>query len=117
MTDKEIRCPCGHREYMEEHHCAHTNCGECCPMSLLETIECQEAVIDKQTVELEAMRGAANSYKMHYENAKAEAVKEFAERLKKKETTAISCKRFEGVVSTDDIDNLVKEFTEGKADE
>ena len=48
-------------------------------------------------------------------DAKAEAVKEFAERLKKKETTAISCRRFEGVISTDDIDNLVKEFTEGES--
>lgn len=46
----------------------------------------------------------------------AEAVKEFAERLKQKKTTAISCNRFEGVVSTDDIDNLVKEFTEGGND-
>lgn len=32
------------------------------------------------SVELDAMRGAANSYKMHYENA----IKEFAQRLKKK---------------------------------
>ena len=45
--------------------------------------------------------------------SRAEAVKEFAKSLKKKETTAIRCNRFEGVISTDDIDNLVKEFTEG----
>ena len=50
---------------------------------------------------------------------KAEAVKEFAERLKKK---AEGC--FYDLANLDDfmcavtdIDNLVKEFTEGKADE
>ena len=33
-------------------------------------------------VELTAMRSAANSYKSHYENAKSEAIKEFAEKIK-----------------------------------
>lgn len=32
--------------------------------------------------ELRAMRGAANSLKMHLQTARAEAIKEFAERLK-----------------------------------
>lgn len=31
--------------------------------------------VEKLTIELEAMRGAANSYKMHYDNAKQEAAK------------------------------------------
>ena len=36
--------------------------------------------VERLTVELEAMRGAANSYKMHYENAKTEIAREiFAE--------------------------------------
>ena len=47
-----------------------------------------------------------------YDFTRAEAIKEFAERLKEKERTAINCHRFEGVISTDDIDNLVKEMTE-----
>lgn len=41
---------------------------------------------------------------------RVEAIKEFAKRLKHKEITAISCERFEGVVSADDIDKLVKEM-------
>lgn len=57
-----------------------------------------------------------NDLRQEMKIAKAEAVKEFAERLKKRETTAISCKRFEGVVSTDDIDELVKELSEGGTD-
>ena len=41
----------------------------------------QKEDIDRLTVELQAMRGAANSYKMHYEDAQAEI-----EELKKKMT-------------------------------
>lgn len=33
--------------------------------------------------ELDAMRGAANSYKMHYENAKAEVAREIFEEIEK----------------------------------
>lgn len=61
-------------------------------------------------IELDAMRVAANSYKMCYEKAKAEAIKEFAERV------------INLIYSADDInpvtewqiDNLVAELTEGK---
>ena len=49
----------------------------------------QKAEIEKLKVELKAMRGAANSYKLENERllqklqqAKSEAIKEFAERLK-----------------------------------
>ncbi len=41
-----------------------------------------DAEVERLTVDLEAMRTAANSYKMHYENAKSEVIDEFAERLK-----------------------------------
>ena len=37
------------------------------------------AEVERLTVELDAMRGAANSYKMHYENAKAEVAREIFE--------------------------------------
>lgn len=36
----------------------------------------------KQKIELEAMRGAANSYKLHYEQAKQEVVREYKELVK-----------------------------------
>ena len=38
--------------------------------------------LKKLTIELEAMRTAANSYKMHYESAKSEVIDEFVKRLK-----------------------------------
>lgn len=39
--------------------------------------------IERVTVEYEAMRGAANSYKMHYEQAKAEVAREIFEEIEK----------------------------------
>lgn len=67
-------------------------------------------------VELDAMRGAANSYKMHYENAKAEAIKDFAERLKQwqYESSDWSHGEHPYVVEVNEIDNLVAEMTEGE---
>lgn len=41
----------------------------------------QEAIEHLET-ELKAMRGAANSYKLHYGNLRMEIVREFADRLK-----------------------------------
>lgn len=64
-------------------------------------------------VELDAMRGAANSYKMHYENARAEAIRKFAERLKDKARMPIGT-LYGKMVYVEDIDNLVAEMTEGK---
>ena len=106
----------------------------------LDLINRQKAEIEKLTTELVGMRGAANSYKMHYDNAqaeikelkmvieaindtiyplpfetdfdkaiktaKAEAIKEFAERLKE-EIVQIPAW---GRVAEKKIDNLVKEM-------
>lgn len=72
-------------------------------------------------IELDAMRGAANSLKIHYENARAEAIREFAERLKEESGCIVA--RRDGVelyttklyqIRATDIDNLVAEMTEGK---
>lgn len=41
----------------------------------------QKAEIESLNIELQSMRSAANSYKMHYKTAKSEAKKEFAEEL------------------------------------
>ena len=92
--------------------------------------------IENLNVELVAMRGACESYKMHYDNAqaeierlknaykqcawerdtfleqlktdKSEAIKEFVERLK----ATPSAKQYKLFVTKFDIDNLVKEMTE-----
>lgn len=62
--------------------------------------------IEDLKIELESMRSAANSLKMHYKKAKSEAIKEFAMSLK-------SGVPYEtGVIRCADVDNLVKEMTE-----
>lgn len=92
--------------------------------TLLDIVNRKSAQIDDLKVKLDAMRGAANSYKMHYENAKSEAVKEFAERLK----VEMADKKYKYVTETNysktvnavidacvgATDNLVKEITEGE---
>ena len=134
--------------------CKSQECGECsrlcndfpdsheCKVDLMEKvyslINCQKAEIERLNVELVGMRGACESYKIHYDNAKAEiaelqrqlqegvdlsdtvlkivkseARKEFAERLKKVGTKVEGRKGFEGVYvmcSNLVIDNLVKEM-------
>ena len=51
---------------------------------------------------------------MAVNNAKSEAIKEFAERLKEKADNVRNFNSWQKVVSLDDIDNLVKEMTEPK---
>jgi hypothetical protein len=104
--------------------------------TLLTLINRQKAQIDELKVELDAMRGAANSYKMHYEETerkykiavaereanvegfietlktiKSEAIKEFAWRLKNRLTPYPEAPFCEMVGSLD-IDALVQEMTE-----
>lgn len=89
------------------------------------------AELENKNVELVGMRGACESYKMHYDNAQAEverlktrndelnalnktasieAIREFAERLKEKLQWDVE---FDNkLVFESDIDNLVKEMTE-----
>lgn len=76
----------------------------------------------EQRAEVERLTGMRNADPMDFcgvlcryseeliNKAKAEGIKEFAEKLKIKKTTAISCDYlFEEVVRKSDIDNLVKE--------
>ena len=71
--------------------------------TLVDLINSQQEEIERLEIELDAMRGAANSYKFHYNEAKTEAIKEFAERLKK---AFIKC----DPMFNRHIDNLVKEM-------
>ena len=48
----------------------------------LDLIYRQKAEIERLKIENQSLRSAANSYKIHYNEARAEAVKEFAEKLK-----------------------------------
>lgn len=72
----------------------------------LKITENQQAEIEKLTIENQSLRMAANSYKSHYNEAKSEAVKEFAERLKKE---CIIDRGYE-ILQEGTIDNLVKEM-------
>ena len=94
--------------------------------------EKQQAEIERLNVKLVGMRGACNSYKMHYDNAKAEierlrennkaimqtiadvhteAIKEFAEKLKDKASfIGLDGREKLDLVDTKTIDNLVKEM-------
>lgn len=75
----------------------------------LDLIDRQKAEIERLNIELQSMRNAANSYKMHYENAKSEAIKEFAERLKE---NYCFTDRWGKIIPISTVDNLVKEMTE-----
>lgn len=75
--------------------------------------------IENSKVELKAMRGAANSLKLHYQQAKSEVIKEFAERLKEYELCMFcsfpdnkSLGSEQYIVLSDSIDELVKEIME-----
>ena len=65
--------------------CSHPNmCNECPCHNLRMCWDMKQqaiALIKELTVEVEAMRGAANSYKMHYENAKSEVAREIFEEI------------------------------------
>ena len=77
-------------------------------VSLQTVKEHQQAEIEKLEIELDAMRGAANSYKFHYNESKSEAIKEFVERLKK--VWWNNGYESPDVDFDDFIDNLVKEM-------
>ena len=65
MIDKEIKCPCGYREYMEEHNCEKIDCDKCCPLALQE-------IINRQQTENQKLKGHLEQLKSRYDNAKAE---------------------------------------------
>lgn len=127
MTDNEIiksmQCVIGKEMLCSE--CTYQkvlpfpSCRMMCAKNALDLINRQNAEIERLNIELQSMRSAANSYKMHYEAAKSEAIKEFAERLNGTITNAINAYYnsngggyylAEDVI--EDIDNLVKEMTE-----
>ena len=73
---------------------------------LQERYEEAQTEIERLKIENQAFLAAANSYKLHYNEAITEAVKEFAVRLK------CGVPQETGVIRCSDIDNLVKEIEE-----
>lgn len=87
MTDKEIiktlECctkgeDCKHCPLIKEW----PYCSDDIMVDALALIKHQQAEIEALKIENQSLRSAANSYKLHYNKARTEAVKEFAERLK-----------------------------------
>ena len=86
-------------------------------MYALDLINRKDTQIKELEVELKAMRGAANSYKLENERllqklqqAKSEAKKEFAEKIKQRERIMKYDLFPEYAVSVKDIDDIVKEI-------
>ena len=110
MTDKEI---INALEYCTtDGYCITCPYNKCTDKEINELafdlINRQQAEIEKLEIELDAMRGAANSYKFHYNKAKSEAIKEFAEAVKMK-----FYEEFDELIPSimaDSIDKLVKEM-------
>ena len=77
---------------VDKEYCANQNAALDMAISALKTdfgtkesynlINQQKAEIERLNLELQTMRGTANSFKMHYNTARAEGIKEFVERLK-----------------------------------
>ena len=63
--------------------------------SAIDLINRQQAEIERLKIENQSLRGAANSYKIHYNEARAEAVKEFVENV----TYCKYCKNYELMTS------------------
>ena len=84
MTDKEIikalESEIHLAEYVDSDYSSNVNLEII--KSALDLITRQRAEIERFKIENQSLRGAANSYKLHYNKARIEAVKEFAEKLK-----------------------------------
>ena len=147
MTDEQIKkaLECCTKPYCNNNKCPlHQNtvntkdCITQLSTNALDLINRQQAEIEKLNVELVGMRGACNSYKMHYDNAKAEievlkvdakrvdkdleeldrplteiraeAIKEFAERLKENTVIVKIGKQNCKVITVDGIDYYKREM-------
>ena len=98
MTDKEVikalECcsnaePCENCPYQKQ--CDETDLAEIA----LDLINRKQAEIERLKIENQSLRSAANSCKLHYNEARAEAVKEFVENV----TYCKYCKNYELMTS------------------
>ena len=85
MTDKEIikALECCKKDDCDNCPNDFGNCYTNLAGCSLDLINRQKAQIERLKIENQSLRSAANSYKIHYNEARAEAVKELIERLTK----------------------------------
>lgn len=79
----------------------------------IDLINRQQVEIEELKIENKSLRSAANSYKMHFDVARNEAVKEFAERLKEEIDIRPTHSNEQNKYVCFLIDNLVKEMASG----
>ena len=70
----------------------------------------QKTEIEELQIENKSLRSAANCYKLHYNEVRTEAYREFAERLKDGAQMADCFDSYNMVVGTHFINNLLKEM-------
>ena len=80
-------------------------CEECVYRNENENIKSE---IEMLEIENQSLQVVANSYKLHYNETSAEAIKEFARKLK------CGVPQETGVIRCADIDNLIKEMVGDK---
>ena len=83
---------------------------------LKQDLEIAEIAIENRNIELEGMRTAANSYKMHYEQAKAEVAREIFEEIESLLATYTYEDNYGDYISTgvtEELAELKKKYTEG----
>ena len=67
--------------------------------------------IEKLKIENKSLRSAANCYKLHYSEARTEAIKEFADRLLNKvKVVQVGNLTWVWLISQDDINDIIKEM-------
>ena len=112
MTDNEIikalESEVKSAEYVDSYYC--NGVGLTLIKSAIDLINRQKAEIEELKIENKSLRSAANCYKLHYNEARTEAYKEFAERLKEEAQMADCFDSYSMVVGTHFINNLVKEM-------
>ena len=122
MTDEQIvkalECCVKYETYMACRGCPFHESGICEEDGLalekhsLDLIKRQQAEIEDLKADKEALINGQLTIQKMYIDTKDKAVREFAEKLKEKATSTFYEER--KYVDTEDIDELVKEMTEGK---
>ena len=112
MTDNEIikalEDEVKSAEYVDSYYCNGVDLTLI--KSAIDLINRQQAEIEELKIENKSLRSASNCYKLHYDEARTEAYKEFAERLKEEAQMADCFDSYNMVVGTHFINNLLKEM-------
>ena len=112
MTDNEIIKALENEvksaEYVDSYYCNGVDLTLI--KSAIDLINRQKTEIEELQIENKSLRSAANCYKLHYNEVRTEAYREFAERLKDGAQMADCFDSYKMVVGTHFINNLLTEM-------